>query len=116
MATFGDQNWERLTKLKRIFDPKGLIRHNFWPLDEHGRPLGLEEFDVAQGKGKTLVDGLVDGVGEDDDYLSPTEEDIEGLDHALKKESAKMAPKKDKGKGREDLRLGNHFMDRSLRP
>lgn len=115
IASFGEDNWELLCELKRTYDPRGMIRHNFWPLDEDGRPLGLKS-DMAHAKGKTMVDGVVDDG--DDGYCSPSEEESrlhdKKLDAVSSNESFKT--KKDKGKGREDLRLGNHFMDRSLRP
>ena len=79
MGVYGDDNWARLTRLKRQYDPKGLIRHNFWPLDEDGRPLGID----------TVSDG-------------PS--------------SVKVPVKDAKGKGRDDLRTGNHFMDGQLMP
>ncbi|OSC96632.1 hypothetical protein PYCCODRAFT_1378794 [Trametes coccinea BRFM310] len=38
MACFG-KNWDRLSELKRKYDPTCLFKNNFWPLDRHGRPV-----------------------------------------------------------------------------
>ncbi|KAG8926122.1 hypothetical protein FRC00_003230 [Tulasnella sp. 408] len=92
VGMYGDENWQRLIEVKRKYDPKGEIRHCFWPLNEEGRPLGL---DVRE---EPLVDG------------------------ALEEERSKGKPLSgpptadSKGKGREDKRHGNHFMDRFLLP
>ncbi|KAG8980816.1 hypothetical protein FRB90_007463 [Tulasnella sp. 427] len=92
IGMYGEENWQRLIEVKRKYDPKGEIRHCFWPLDEEGRPLGL--FDDEEP--------LVDGVAEAE----------------LKKGKPSSAlPKQDsKGKGKEDKRHGNHFMDKFLLP
>ncbi|TCD69583.1 hypothetical protein EIP91_007005 [Steccherinum ochraceum] len=39
MASFG-KNWPRLADLKRKYDPEGLFKNNFWPLDKDGQPIG----------------------------------------------------------------------------
>ena len=38
IASFGE-NWDRLCALKRRFDPAGLFRNTFWPVDIHGDPV-----------------------------------------------------------------------------
>lgn len=89
---YGKENWGRLTEVKRKYDPKGKIRHCFWPLDDEGVPLGLDD------KEEPLADGLADGESGEAKPLSD-------------------APKSDsKGKAKEDRRTGNHFMDRFLLP
>lgn len=35
MACYG-KNWARLADLKRKYDPTGLFKNNFWPLDKDG--------------------------------------------------------------------------------
>ncbi|KAL5512481.1 hypothetical protein ACEPAG_3134 [Sanghuangporus baumii] len=35
MGCFG-QNWDRLREIKQKYDPRGLFRHTFWPLDVEG--------------------------------------------------------------------------------
>ncbi|KAJ1306259.1 hypothetical protein OPQ81_010963 [Rhizoctonia solani] len=39
LGTYGAENWTRLCALKRKYDPDGIFRHNFWPLDEDGKPI-----------------------------------------------------------------------------
>ncbi|RPD57835.1 hypothetical protein L226DRAFT_472397 [Lentinus tigrinus ALCF2SS1-7] len=39
MACYG-KNWARLAALKRKYDPDGLFKNNFWPLDKDGEPVG----------------------------------------------------------------------------
>lgn len=39
MASFG-KNWTRLAELKRKYDPEGLFKNNFWPVDKDGQPIG----------------------------------------------------------------------------
>ncbi|KAH9846507.1 hypothetical protein C2E23DRAFT_890825 [Lenzites betulinus] len=38
MACYG-KNWDRLAALKRKYDPHGLFKNNFWPLDARGNPI-----------------------------------------------------------------------------
>ncbi|KAG8976621.1 hypothetical protein FRC05_003460 [Tulasnella sp. 425] len=92
IGMYGNENWRRLTEVKRKYDPKGKIRHCFWPLDDEGVPLGLE------AKEEPLADGMPDGESGKEKPLSDP-------------------PKSDsKGKAKEDRRTGNHFMDRFLLP
>jgi hypothetical protein len=37
-ASFGG-NWDRLTELKRKYDPKNLFRNTFWPLNKEGNDI-----------------------------------------------------------------------------
>lgn len=37
MACFGD-NWSRLVSTKNKYDPTGLFKNSFWPLDILGNP------------------------------------------------------------------------------
>lgn len=92
IGMYGDENWERLKEVKRKYDPTGEIRHCFWPLDEEGRPLGLDE------RKEPLVDGAL--------------EEERGKGKPLSGPPAADS----KGKGKEDKRRGNHFMDRFLLP
>ncbi|CUA67124.1 Titin [Rhizoctonia solani] len=39
LGVYGAENWARLCALKKKYDPDGIFRHNFWPLDEHGKPI-----------------------------------------------------------------------------
>ncbi|KAG8976620.1 hypothetical protein FRC05_003459 [Tulasnella sp. 425] len=89
IGMYGEENWRRLSEVKRKYDPKGKIRHCFWPLDDEGVPLGLDAKDGP------VADGLPDG-GE-----------------GGKEKPLSDPPKSDsKGKAKEDRRTGNHFMDR----
>ncbi|KAI0819202.1 hypothetical protein BC628DRAFT_1085902 [Trametes gibbosa] len=38
MACYG-KNWDRLAALKRKYDPHGLFKNTFWPLDARGNPI-----------------------------------------------------------------------------
>lgn len=38
MASFG-KNWPQLAELKQKYDPVGLFKNNFWPLDKDGQPV-----------------------------------------------------------------------------
>ena len=38
MASFG-KNWPQLAELKQKYDPEGLLKNNFWPLDKDGQPV-----------------------------------------------------------------------------
>lgn len=44
MACFGT-NWERLREVKEQYDPTGLFRNSFWPLDIDGQALSAEEHE-----------------------------------------------------------------------
>ncbi|KAL5638537.1 hypothetical protein ACGC1H_005271 [Rhizoctonia solani] len=39
LGVYGAENWARLCALKKKYDPDGMFRHNFWPLDEDGKPI-----------------------------------------------------------------------------
>ncbi|KAH7334971.1 hypothetical protein B0J17DRAFT_720504 [Rhizoctonia solani] len=39
LGVYGPENWARLCALKKKYDPDGMFRHNFWPLDESGKPI-----------------------------------------------------------------------------
>ncbi|CEL63529.1 hypothetical protein RSOLAG1IB_12684 [Rhizoctonia solani AG-1 IB] len=39
LGVYGAENWARLCALKKKYDPDGVFRHNFWPLDESGKPI-----------------------------------------------------------------------------
>jgi FAD/FMN-containing dehydrogenase len=120
MATYGDENWHKLCLLKRKYDPSGLIKHCFWPLDEEGRPLGLDE-DMVDVQTKTEEDGAgtADGAkGRTLDEAPGASKDTGLVDGDAGDEASddKGKGKVKKGKGKEDLRTGNHFMDRLLLP
>ncbi|TDL16930.1 hypothetical protein BD410DRAFT_794846 [Rickenella mellea] len=38
MGSYGE-NWSRLCEVKRKYDPTGLFKNTFWPLDIHGEPI-----------------------------------------------------------------------------
>jgi len=44
MGCFGT-NWSRLADLKKEYDPFGLFRNNFWPLDVHGEVIEPQEHE-----------------------------------------------------------------------
>ncbi|KAG8967436.1 hypothetical protein FRC03_009956 [Tulasnella sp. 419] len=68
IGVYGEANWQRLCDLKRKYDPNGLFRHNFWPLDETGKPIGLFEPHIdADGGTATQVDRGVDSKGKSKD-------------------------------------------------
>lgn len=39
IATYGEENFARLCKLKKEYDPTGLFRHTLWPLKKDGSPV-----------------------------------------------------------------------------
>ncbi|CAE6487788.1 unnamed protein product [Rhizoctonia solani] len=39
LGSYGAENWARLCALKKKYDPDGMFRHNFWPLDKQGKPI-----------------------------------------------------------------------------
>ncbi|KAG8688945.1 hypothetical protein FRC11_004457 [Ceratobasidium sp. 423] len=39
LGSYGAENWARLCALKKKYDPDGIFRHNFWPLDGDGKPI-----------------------------------------------------------------------------
>lgn len=44
MESFG-ANWDRLKELKKQYDPTGMFRNSFWPLDSQGRVMKPEEHE-----------------------------------------------------------------------
>jgi Berberine and berberine like len=46
-ASFGE-NWERLVELKMKYDPTGLFRNTFWPLDKDGREMNPSEHEPPE--------------------------------------------------------------------
>ncbi|KAG8903742.1 hypothetical protein FRB99_002833 [Tulasnella sp. 403] len=92
IGTYGEANWDRLTVIKRKYDPNGMMRHNFWPLEDDGRPLGL---DIKNTLGESSSAERADG----DDSAPPP-----------------LTSGRAKGKGKLDRRHGNHFMDKLLLP
>ncbi|KAH9980662.1 hypothetical protein BJV74DRAFT_855752 [Russula compacta] len=46
-ASFGE-NWERLVALKKKYDPTGLFRNTFWPLDKDGREMDPSEHEPPE--------------------------------------------------------------------
>ena len=46
-ASFGE-NWERLVELKMKYDPTGLFRNTFWPLDKDGREMDPSEHEPPE--------------------------------------------------------------------
>ncbi|KAG8862229.1 hypothetical protein FRB96_001808 [Tulasnella sp. 330] len=89
MGAFGTENWERLVVLKRKYDNKALFRHNFWPLEDDGKPMGTLTVEM---------DGIPEASGTTDKTEHPTKESSE------------------KGKGKIAGRHGNHLMDKFLAP
>jgi hypothetical protein len=49
---YGAENWARLCALKRKYDPKGMFKHNFWPLDDFGRPV-VDPREMRTGADRT---------------------------------------------------------------
>ncbi|KAG9009848.1 hypothetical protein FRB94_013535 [Tulasnella sp. JGI-2019a] len=88
IGAYGQENWDKLVVLKRKYDPRAIFRHNFWPLEDDGKPIG------------TLTDEL-DGIPEASEPPQKT---------------AEPSKVSGKGKGKIAGRHGNHFMDRFLRP
>ncbi|CAE6410755.1 unnamed protein product [Rhizoctonia solani] len=52
LGVFGPENWARLCALKKKYDPNGVFKHNFWPLDESGKPL-LDPREMRSGADMT---------------------------------------------------------------
>jgi hypothetical protein len=48
-ASFGE-NWERLVALKKKYDPTGLFRNTFWPLDKDGQEMDPSEHEPQNQK------------------------------------------------------------------
>ncbi|KAH8980746.1 hypothetical protein EDB86DRAFT_2813435 [Lactarius hatsudake] len=46
-ASFGE-NWERLVALKKKYDPRGLFRNTFWPLDKEGVEIDPSEHEPPE--------------------------------------------------------------------
>ena len=46
-ASFGE-NWERLVAVKKKYDPTGLFRNTFWPLDKDGREMDPSEHEPPE--------------------------------------------------------------------
>jgi hypothetical protein len=46
-ASFGE-NWERLVALKKQYDPTGLFRNTFWPLDKDGVEIDPSQHEPAE--------------------------------------------------------------------
>jgi hypothetical protein len=46
-ASFGE-NWERLVALKKKYDPTGLFRNTFWPLNKDGVEIHPSEHEPAE--------------------------------------------------------------------
>ena len=46
-ASFGE-NWERLVALKKKYDPTGLFRNTFWPLNKDGVEIDPSEHEPAE--------------------------------------------------------------------
>jgi len=46
-ASFGE-NWERLVALKKKYDPTGLFRNTFWPLDKDGHEIDPSEHEPPE--------------------------------------------------------------------
>jgi Berberine and berberine like len=46
-ASFGE-NWERLVALKKQYDPTGLFRNTFWPLDKDGTEMDPSEHEPPE--------------------------------------------------------------------
>ncbi|KAH9976297.1 hypothetical protein BGW80DRAFT_1549469 [Lactifluus volemus] len=46
-ASFGE-NWERLVALKKQYDPTGLFRNTFWPLDKDGAEIDPSEHEPPE--------------------------------------------------------------------
>jgi Berberine and berberine like len=46
-ASFGE-NWERLVALKKQYDPTGLFRNTFWPLDKDGAQIDPSEHEPPE--------------------------------------------------------------------
>jgi hypothetical protein len=47
VASFGE-NWDRLVALKKEYDPTGLFRNTFWPLDKDGHEMDPSEHEPAE--------------------------------------------------------------------
>ena len=47
VASFGE-NWGRLVELKKKYDPTGLFRNTFWPLDKDGREMDPSEHEPPE--------------------------------------------------------------------
>ncbi|KAG8691939.1 hypothetical protein FRC08_010052 [Ceratobasidium sp. 394] len=65
LGVYGRENWARLCALKRKYDPKGLFKHNFWPLDEEGRPV-IDPKLVRPGEGGEKTSGHLTDLTLDD--------------------------------------------------
>ncbi|KIM76644.1 hypothetical protein PILCRDRAFT_797325 [Piloderma croceum F 1598] len=46
MACFGP-NWPRLVEIKHKYDPSGMFRNTFWPLDTHGQAIEPEQHEPS---------------------------------------------------------------------
>lgn len=46
-GSFGE-NWERLVAVKKKYDPTGLFRNTFWPLDKDGREMDPSEHEPPE--------------------------------------------------------------------
>ena len=46
-ASFGE-NWERLVAVKKKYDPTGLFRNTFWPLDKDGGDIDPSEHEPPE--------------------------------------------------------------------
>lgn len=46
-ASFGE-NWERLVALKKKYDPTGLFRNTFWPLNKEGVEIHPSEHEPPE--------------------------------------------------------------------
>lgn len=44
MASYGE-NWGRLCEIKEKYDPHGLFRNTFWPLNNEGYPIDASEHE-----------------------------------------------------------------------
>lgn len=52
MASYGS-NWDRLKDLKKKYDPTGLFRNSFWPLDRDGRVMPASAHEPPEATGVT---------------------------------------------------------------